>query len=60
MKIIRCLSCNKILGEVEGKYRIKCKMARCGFMNEGEATPMMDIRIDPRLHEKDWKVQSNK
>jgi LSD1 subclass zinc finger protein len=33
MKLIRCLSCNKVLGEVEGKARIKCKMAGCHAMN---------------------------
>ncbi len=33
MKLIRCLNCNKVLGEVEGKAKIKCKMAGCHCMN---------------------------
>lgn len=33
MKLCRCLNCNKVLGEVEGKAKIKCKMAGCHTMN---------------------------
>ena len=35
MILIRCLSCHKVLGEFEGKWRVKCKMAGCGDYNLG-------------------------
>lgn len=38
MRLIRCLSCNKVLGEFDGKARVKCKMAGCGNYHDIEVS----------------------
>lgn len=48
MKLIRCLICNKVIGEVEGKAKIKCKMAGCHCMNV--------IDTDAGTHETDPQI----